>query len=343
MFGLTSIVAKILRKPTVPLAGLLLFGMIPLTMPATAQTAISIGTAKDPNLGSQIVIARDKGFFKEAGLDVTINYFPSGGDLMAATVGGSVQMGSSGATPAITLRARPYPIKVLSQISDISDAQQIIVNSSITSPDALYGKKIALMKNTSSQALFEAFAKAYGFDANKVQVTYMAPTEMLSSFSRGDVDAISLWEPFTTRARNLFKGKTFVTGTQSYIPGHVGERRIYGDHAVLFSSETFVSEHPATVKAVLTALARSDDYIQKHKSEASDILAKEFGIVPEDMAHIMTENRYTVAIDDQMADDIDRLTDFLYNQKNIQSKPTARSWIDPSFLREVRPQLVTLK
>lgn len=343
MFRLTGITAKLLTKPKVWLAGLLLSAMTQLPIPATAQTAISIGTAKDPNLGSQIVIARDKGFFKDAGLDVTINYFPSGGDLMAAMVGRSVQIGSSGATPTITLRARPYPIKILSQISDISDAQQIIVNSSITSLDALYGKKIALMKNTSSQALFEAFAKAYGFDANKVELTYMAPTEMLSSFSRGDVDAISLWEPFTTRARNLFKGKILVTGTQSYIPGKLGEQRIYGDHSVLFSTETFISEHPATIKAVLTALARSDDYIEKHESEASKILAKEFGIDPGDMTHIMMENRYTLAIDDQLADDIDHLTDFLYNQKNIQSKPTARSWIDPSYLREVSPQLVTLK
>jgi ABC-type nitrate/sulfonate/bicarbonate transport system substrate-binding protein len=343
MFRLTAVPAIILRRPKSWLAGLLLSASTQLAMPAAAQTAISIGTARDPNLGSQIVIAREKGFFKDADLDVTINYFPSGGDLMAAVVGRSVQIGSSGATPAITLRARPYPIKILSQISDISGAQQIIVRPSITSLDDLNGRKIAVMKNTSSQALFEAFAKAYGFDPNKVEVTYMAPTEMLSSFSRGDVDAISVWEPFSTRARHLFKGKILVTGTQSYIPGKVGERRIYGDHSVLFSTETFISEHPVTIKAVLSALGRSNDYIEEHRSEASKILAAEFGMDPVDMAEIMTENRYALAIDDQLADDIDRLTDFLDNQKNIQSRPTARSWIDSAYLREVRPQLVTLK
>ena len=112
---------------------------------------------------------------------------------------------------------------------------------------------------------------------------------------------------------------------------------------MLFSTETFISEHPETIKAVLTALARSDDYIEKHRSEASKILAKEFGMDSGDMTRIMMENRYTLAIDDQLADDIDHLTDFLYNQKNIQSKPAARSWIDSSYLRDVRPQLVTLK
>jgi NitT/TauT family transport system substrate-binding protein len=314
-----------------------------LLTPAVAQTAVSIGTAKDPNLASQIVVARERGFFKDAGLDVTVNYFPSGGDLMAAVVGRSVQMGSSGSTPAITLRARPYPIKILSQIADISDAVQIVVSKSITSLDALYGKKIGIMKNTGSQALFESFAKAYDFDIGKVEFAYMAPTEMLASFSRGDVAAISVWEPFTTRARKLFQGKTLVTGVHSYIPEKQGERRIYGDHSVLFSTESFIRENPATINAVLTALARSDDYIESNRSEVTNILGKEFGVDPADMTDIMMENRYTLAIDNQLADDIDRLTDFLYGQKNIESKPQARTWIDPAYLREVRRQLVTLK
>lgn len=311
-------------------------------LPAAAQTAVSIGTAKDPNLAAQIVIAREKGFFKDAGLDATVNYFPSGGDLMAAIVGHSVSIGSSGATPTITLRARPYPIKIVSQIADISGAEQIVVKDSIKSLDGLYGKKIAIMKNTGSQALFESFAKAYGFDPSKVELVYMAPTEMVSSFSRGDVDAIAVWEPFATRARKL-NGKMLVSGTRSEIPGKEGDRRIYGDHSVLFATEAFIHDQPTTIKAVITALARANDFINSNKDEATNILAKEFGFDAADMSNIMTENRYTLALNDQLVDDNTQLTNFLFGLKIIQSKPDAREWIDPTFLRAVRPQLVTLK
>jgi ABC-type nitrate/sulfonate/bicarbonate transport system substrate-binding protein len=331
------------------LARVVLIALIPigasplLSPPAEAQTALSIGTAKDPNLASQIAIARAKGLFKEAGLDVNVNYFPSGGDLMAAVVGRSVEIGSSGATPMITLRARPYPIKILSQIADISGAEQIIVRSSIARPEDLYGKKIAIMKNTGSQALFESFVKAYDFDASRVELVYMAPTEMIASFSRGDVDAIAVWEPFTTRARKLFNGKMLVSGTRSEIPDKQGDRRIYGDHSVLFATEEFIQKEPKTIKAVLTALAAACDLIESNRSEASGILAKEFGFDQADMNDIMTENNYTLALNDELVGDIDRLTDFLYGLKSIQSKPEARTWIDAAYLREVRPQLVTLK
>src|SRR5688500_10131558 len=118
-----------LRRMTI---GTLLVLSTILIPPGTslAQIKVSIGTAKDPNLGSQLVIARERGFFREAGVDADIKYFPSGGDLMAAFVGGSVQMGSSGSTPTTTLRARPYPVKIVAQVADISDRKSTRLNSS---------------------------------------------------------------------------------------------------------------------------------------------------------------------------------------------------------------------
>ena len=318
-----------------------LIATIPL--PGAAQTAVIIGAGKDPNLAAQIVIARDKGFFKEAGLDVDVKFFPSAGDLMTAVVGGSVPIGTSGATPTTTLRSRPYPIRILSQISDISGAQQIIVKQNLKSLDELYGKKIAIMRGTASESLFNSFVKAYGFDASKVELVNMAPAEMLASFSRGTVDAISVWEPNTTRARRIANGKLLVSGTKSMIPGREGERRIYGDHSVLFATEAFIREQPATIKAILSALIKANEFIGSNKGEANALLAKEFGLEPADMADVMASNNYTLAINDEMVRDLDQVADFLYGLKRIQSQPKAREWIDPELLRAVRPQLVNIK
>jgi len=309
---------------------------------AFAQTAVAIGTAKDPNLAAQIVIAREKGFFKAAGLDASVSYFPSGGDLMAAIVGGSVSIGASGSTPTLTLRARPYPIRILSQMSDISGAVQIVVKQSMKSLDDLYGKKIAIMPGTGSEAIFNSFVKAYGFDPGKVTLVNMAPAEMLTSFSRGDVDAIALWEPHTTRARKTFNGKLLVSGTKSEIPGKEGSKRIYADHSVLFATEAFIRDQPAVVKSVLGALAVADDFIRSNRDEATQILAKEFGFDKADMADIMASNRYTLVLDDDMVRDLDGLADFLAARKSIQSKPDARSFIDPAPLKAVRPEWVKL-
>jgi NitT/TauT family transport system substrate-binding protein len=322
-----------------------LLGLACSTMPlwSAAQNKIAVGAARDPNLAAQIAVASAKGLFREAGADVEVKYFPSGGDLMTAVVGGSVAIGSSGATPTITLRSRPYPIKIVSQIADISGAQQIIVKQSLRSVDELYGKKIGIMRGTASEALFNSFVRAYGFDASKVELVNMAPAEMLASFARGSVDAISVWEPNTTRARKTSAGKVLVTGTKSNIPGKEGARRIYGDHAVLFTTDTFLKEQPQAVRAVLRALVKADQFILSNKQEATAILSKEFGLEPADMADVMESNRYTLELNDELVRDLDGVSSFLFGLKRIQSEPKAIEWIDPVPLREVQPSLVRLK
>jgi NitT/TauT family transport system substrate-binding protein len=325
------------------ITALFALGSIAMPPPSAAQARVALGTAKDPNLAGQIAVAAAKGYFREAGVDVDVKYFPSGGDLMTAVVGGSIGLGSSGATPVTTLRSRPYPLKIVAQIADISGAQQIIVKQSLRSMDELYGKKIAIMRGTGSEALFNSFVKAYGFDASKVELVNMAPAEMVASFARGSVDAISVWEPNTTRARKASNGKVLVSGTRSNIPGKEGPRRIYGDHAVLFATDTFLKEQPAVVRSVIRALAKAGDFIASNKKEATPILAKEFGLSVADMADVMESNRYTLELNDVLVRDLDGVASFLYGLKRIQSQPKAREWIVTEPLRDVRSDLVELK
>jgi ABC-type nitrate/sulfonate/bicarbonate transport system substrate-binding protein len=312
-------------------------------LPAKAQTKIAIGTARDPNLGAQIIIAREKGFFKEAGLDAEIKYFPSGGDLMSAFVGGSVAYGTAGATPVLTILSRAFPLIIIAQISDISGAQQIVVKKSVNSIEELSGKKIGLLRGTASEALFNSAAKAYGFDVASFQLINEGLAEMITTFVRGDVDAVVLWEPHSTKARKLGDGKSLISGTHSYLGGKLEARRVYGDHAVLFASESTLKQRPAVTKSLLEALEKANEFIEKNRSAAVTILAKEYELEPAEMDAIIDVNRYTLRIDDQLVDDMDKLADFQFSIKRIANAVHVRDAIDVTGLRALRSDLVQLK
>ena len=326
-----------------PMFAAALFGCLAGLLPAAAQTKIAIGTAKDPNLAAQVIIARDKGFFKEAGLDATISDFPSGGDLMAAFVGGSVQIATAGATPVITLGARPFSIAIVAQVSDISGAQQLLVHEGVNSLEQLYGKKIGVLKGTASEALFNSIVKGYHLDASKFEIVNLGPTEMLQAFVRNQVDAVALWEPHSTRAREAGKGKTLVSGTTSFIPGKEGPRRVYGDHAVLFTSQDFARKDGDTVKKVVTALDRANAYLKSNRKESVEILAKAFQLTPEQMDHIVDVNDYTLLIDEQIVSDMNKLSSFLAALDKIPAEVDVRSWMSTAALKSVAPNMVTLK
>lgn len=320
--------------------GLSLIGAV-LAGPALAQKVV-IGTGKDPNLGAPFIVAQEKGYFRDAKVDVDLRYFPTGGDTIAAFVGGSIQMGSSGSTPTTTLRSRPYPVKIVAQVSDISGAQQLIVKNDVKRLEDLHGKKIGVMRGTASDALFNSIVKSYGLDASKVDVVNMGPTEMLQGFARGAVDAVVVWEPHTTRARKVGGGKVLVSGTQSYLGSQPVAKRIYGDHSVLFASESYIRENGAQIRAVLSALARANEFIEKQPGEAAALLAKELNLETDEMAGIMKVNRYTLTLDAELAGDLNSLAEFLHKLGRIKSTPKAQEWIDTGPLKAAKPELVRL-
>jgi len=320
------------------------FLALAMTGTAVAQSMkVTIGTGRDPNLGAPLMVAADRGFFKDAGLDVDLKFFPTGGDLMTAFAGGSVQMGSSGSTPLTTLRARPYPVKLVARVADISGAQQLIVRQDVKSLDQLAGKKIGIMRGTGSEGVFNAIVKNYGLDASKSELVNMSPTEMIQAFVRGQVDAISLWEPHTTRARKTGNGKILVSGTQSFLPGKEGARKIYGDNSLLFATEAYIKENPKVVQAVVTALVRAAEYMEKNRDATIAYLAKEFKLEPADMADVYSANRYTPMLDDGLLADLNALSDAMLAAKRIPAAVKATDWVDPAPLRAVRADLVKLK
>lgn len=323
--------------------GVALAAAIGISGVAAAQTKVVIGTGKDPNLGAPLMIAQQQGYFRDAGLDVDLKFFPSGGDLMTAFAGGSVQIGSSGSAPTTALRARPFPVRIVGQVSDISGAQQLIVRKDVSTLDQLHGKKIGLMRGTASEALLNSIAKSYGLDLSKVQLVNMGPVEMLQSFARGQVDAVALWEPHSTKARTAGNGKVLVSGTRSYTGGKEVARRIYGDHSVLFTTESFLKENPKVVEAAVRAVARAGEYMAKNKEAAIAYLAKEFGLEPAAMADVYAANHYTIAIDQELMQDLDNLAAFLHSLKRIKEPVKAATWVEPGPLRAVAPDMVKIK
>jgi ABC-type nitrate/sulfonate/bicarbonate transport system substrate-binding protein len=111
----------------------------------------------------------------------------------------------------------------------------------------------------------------------------------------------------------------------------------------LLATEDFIRKNPRTVPAILEALARSVEYLERDPEGANAILAKEFGLPPEDMRDIMKVNRFQMVIDQVLVDDLNRIAEFLLGLGKIKTRLSAREWIEPAPLQEVRPDWVKIK
>jgi NitT/TauT family transport system substrate-binding protein len=254
-------------------------------------------------------------------------------------------MASAGAPNAISLAASNFPMRVIAQIADIAGAQGVVVRAQagIRVPKDLEGKRMGIVKAGPALDLFGRFSRTYGVDQSKITMANMLPPDLLTAFVKGDIDAYAVWEPYLTRGEQV-GGKLLHTGTQSYIPGAEGPKRIFSMACVLFTLESFLKENPNTTVALLRGLRQAQQFLDDPANAEAvlDILSAPLNIPKADLRKIMGRNRYQLQIDQALLDSMDGQTEFLHSIGFLRGAPKARTFVEPRFLREVDPALVKI-
>jgi NitT/TauT family transport system substrate-binding protein len=155
------------------------------------------------------LLALDRGYFREEGLNVTIDRGFGSADTPVKVASGAYEFGVADVSPTIRMRltqpqadiVTPF---VLQQGSPL--AAMTLRRTGIRSPKDLEGRRIAAPETDAGRQLFPAFARAAGIDASRI--TWMTVTPQLREpmLARGDADAITGFETsgvFSLRAVNV--------------------------------------------------------------------------------------------------------------------------------------------
>jgi NitT/TauT family transport system substrate-binding protein len=139
-------------------------------------------------------VALDKGFWKDAGFDVTIVRGEGSATTVSSYAAGAVDFAFSDTPTLILARAKGALIKVVSIIHDKSlYAVGTLEENNIKAPQDLKGKRIGSSVGDASRVMFPAFAKLNGIDPNSVHWINMTPPARAASLVLGQVDAVVLF------------------------------------------------------------------------------------------------------------------------------------------------------
>jgi NitT/TauT family transport system substrate-binding protein len=303
---------------------------------------IEVYAAKDAQMATQALIASQKGYFKEEGLDVDLKYYQAASEIPAGMIGGSIKIGLGGWVNPMQVAANDYAVKVVAPLSDIAGTTQLVVKPSIKTAKDLEGKKIAMLNIPIIRRFLEDFAKVHGADIAKITVVNTQPSDSLTAFAKGDVDAVLIWQPHTTRAIKESSGVLLHTGVRSYIPGQEGSYRVYYNYGVVFMAEDFIQKNPATTEAFLRGLVKAQDFLAQpaNRAEAAQIIAQPLGM-PVDLARqVLGENEYFMKITPEWLKIMQQEVAFYVNAKMLKKPVEARTLVDGTVLRKIRPDLV---
>lgn len=233
-------------------------------------TSIRIGDQQHA-LQSSLEVA---GEGKPADYDIAWANFVGGPPIIAAQTGGSLDVGWMAETPLIFAQAAGSPVKVVAVSRTIPGggspyALVIKPGSPIRSIADLKGKSVSFMKGTVQHYFVARLLEKNGLslkDIKQVQATGFG-TGLLD---KGSADAITIGEPYLTKALTEGKIRVLADGTPPNTPGFF----------YLVASDAALAD-PAKAKAIgdlVQRAARANRWQREHPAEAAPALAKRYNV-----------------------------------------------------------------
>jgi ABC-type nitrate/sulfonate/bicarbonate transport system substrate-binding protein len=310
-------------------------------------TEIDAWLVRDPQMSAQFAVADQLGYFKAEGLKVNIRWYIAGTDLPSMWGAGNIHLGTATATMVVPIAASGQTIYNISPQSDIAGVQQVVLGKKaqeiVKSPKDLEKLKIGMPKGASVTMAIQSMARANGVDFAKLQFVNLAPPDAITALAKGDIDVMAAWAPWTFRAVKEAGGKLYFTGSRSHIPGKEGPVDWLHVHAGVVASGKMLKENPNTLKAVLRAVRKATDTLNRDRDASIKIVAREMKIDEELAREIMTYNVYSMEMNDKIVKGMAEFVDFLHSLDRIKEKFPPEQVFYTKLLEDVDPGLVKWK
>ena len=218
-----------------------------------------------------------KGYFRQAGLDVTIDAGNGSGGAVTRVASGTYDMGFADLAALMEFHANNpdapnKPIAVMMVYNNTPASVMALKKSGIKTPADLTGKKLGAPVFDAGRRSFPIFQKANG--VGPVTWISMDPPLRETMLARGDVDAIT---GFTFTSLLNLEARGVKADEVVILPYPTYGVKLYGN--VVIVNPKFLTEHPAQLKAFLAAFTKGvKDVLARPEAAVLDVKARD-GII----------------------------------------------------------------
>jgi NitT/TauT family transport system substrate-binding protein len=218
---------------------------------------------------SFVWVAKEKGYFKEAGIEVDIQKGAGNVPNLTLLKSNQAQFAALDFTGAVILAGQG---KFADWRAVAAVHQQTLVSimttadTGITTPKDLAGKTVATATGSVSELLFPAYAKLAGIDPKSVTIKGVQATALNGLMAQRKVDALSTFLLSKKALETVSKKQVVVLPYSTYLSGFYG-------NAIITKPE-LISSDPDLVKRFVGAAMKGLQYTVDHPAEAAAILNK---------------------------------------------------------------------
>jgi NitT/TauT family transport system substrate-binding protein len=303
----------------------------------TTETAESITLGILPSeTNALILIADEKGFFADNGLNVTIKYYDTGVAAIKDMGNDNVNISVTTEYPIVAEAFEKEKISVIG-IIDKSQANSLIGrrDRGIENISDLKGKRIGVFRETVLEFYLGRFLDLHNMSIRDVTLVDVPPPQYVDSITNGSVDAIIAPPRYAEPIKGRLGNNGITWPAQSNQLAYV----------LLACQDDWVASHPKAINGILKSLDQAEEYAVDHPTEAKAIVQERLNFSDAYMAAIWPQHQFTLMLDRSllMAMSDEGRWMIKNNLTTEKTLPYFRDYIYPEGLEEVKPESVNIR
>lgn len=281
-----------------------------------SKDTVRIGYLANDQHSSALTIANVKGMFEEAGINVELQQFNVGSNIVIAMAAGQIDIGYVGTAPATMAIDKGMPLKIVAAVNEEGSGIVIAQNSTIKNiTDFKSHTMVIPSKGSIQDILLNYLLQENNISPKDIDIREMQLSLMPEALQSGRIEGYVIWEPYVTRASSGGYGKTFMYSDE-----------IWKNHpcCVIIASDNFRQNNPDKLKKILKIHMNATNYIYSNRDDAASILSKQFKIDINTEKEILNHIKF-IAIPDK---------DFIDNDLKIVSIQRQLGYVDSNLTPE---------
>ncbi len=293
---------------------------------------LSMGVRPAPE-SALIALADEKGYFKEAGLDVTITLYPAGLLALEASVRGEVEVATIADIAFASKMLDEPSLRVLASIG-FSTASQIVArrDRAIDKPSDLKGKRIGFSPDTTSDYFLYTFLLTESISPKDVSAVPIAPGRQAEAVASGELDAVSAFDVYAFDAMKRLGDKGVAWDCQNNL-----------GYQWLLATQAGLTERPERFRRMVRALIKAEQFARFHDAEVKRLLIRKWDLDPELLEKTFPKIRLSVTFSQTIAASLRDYSRWKMKKEGRHGlPPDVLEFLYTGALDEVAPRAVTL-
>jgi len=299
---------------------------------------VILGVDFSDTFSSPILIAENQGFFREQGLVVKIIEYSSGRTALADMIAKKkLDVVTCAQTPVMYNSFSCNNYAVIAGFAQSYEAGSLLLASKdkgINTVSDLKGRRIGTPMGSTGHFFLNLFLMFNGLNIHDVEIIDIDAPNLPSTIAKGQVDAIAAWQPGIYNAQKLLGENAVILFSNN----------IYRVDFYLVPNNDFLKQNTETLKRLLKAIDKAEDYIMENREQSIDIVSNRMKMDKKIIAAIWDQYQFKLFLDQAVLTDLEAEGRWAIENKyaNATTLPDYRNFIYPGILETIKPESVNI-